>query len=812
MGHPLDANPAFLAYSPTPDAPSLAQLVHPDDDLAQRALEHFWTAHPTSLTLTARPHPDLLVPAGTTLELNLSAVPQPPPAPPLILLQVQVTEQAHFVLHAERKALPVTNAASTSLSTQEALQRTQDRLRTIMDHLPGIVGYKDRALRHQFGNAAYQEWYGRSPQEMQDIHIRDVIGEAMFALNEPHMRAALAGEPQHFERLFTDPAGRERYALFSYIPDQQPEGVQGFFVMAMDITERRQAELTLIEEREWARTTLNSIGDGVITTDPTGHITFINPVAQSLTGWTAEEAQGQAVEQVIPLTAAQPDALTAHPLRLALQERRRIDVERDELLTDRHGQVHAIVESAAPIVKKNGGLLGGVFVFHDVSEARVLSERMRYLAQHDVLTDLPNRVLLQDRVFETIQQARRLKTRFAVLFLDLDHFKHVNDALGHHVGDELLQAVADRLRGALRASDTVSRQGGDEFIILLPDVRATEHVERVIDKLMQAVTAPYTVAGRQLNITLSLGVALYPEDGQDTETLLQHADAAMYRAKGEGRNRHSFFSADLHQAAVSRQTLHTDLRLAVEQQQFTLVYQPKIDLQSRQVLGVEALLRWVRPGGQLVSPLDFIPVAEETRLILPLGAWVLEQACRQSQAWAHQHGMALTVSVNISPVQFTHASFLETVQRCLQVSGLAPEQLELELTESMLMANVGQVQQTLTALKGFGVRVSIDDFGTGYSSLSYLKTFPVDVLKIDRSFLRGVPGDEQASAVVTAIIALARSLKLDVIAEGVETDDQAGVLLNLGCTAMQGYLFGRPMPAAAVPPWWTEWVEEVVEA
>ncbi|PTA68469.1 sensor domain-containing protein [Deinococcus arcticus] len=689
--------------------------------------------------------------------------------------------------------------------------RTTQDLQLLLDNLPALIGYWDTTLHNRFGNPTYLDWFGLTPAQVRGQHIRDVIGEALYAQNQPMIRRVLAGETMRFERQLTRASGQLRFIELVYVPDLQGGEVRGFFSLGTDITARKAAERALTEQRELARVTLASIGDGVITTDPEGRVTFLNPTAERMTGWALAEATGQPIETVMPLLEESSRQPLPNPLRRALSERETLGLAANTLLRSQGGAYFSIEDSAAPILNEQGELLGAVLVFHDVSEARAMAVRMTHLAQHDALTDLPNRVLLRDRVSQAIGRAQRQGTRFAVLFLDLDHFKNVNDSLGHHVGDELLRAIAGRLRGALRASDTVSRQGGDEFIVLLPDMREADHVENVLAKLTEALTVPYHVAGHQLDIGFSVGVALYPDDGESTDVLLQHADAAMYRAKAEGRGRHRFFSRALHEAILARQSLQTELRQAFERREFSLVYQPKVNLWTREVLGAEALLRWVRPDGRAVSPMDFIPLAEESGLIVPLGAWVLETACAQSRAWAQQCGHDVPVSVNISPLQFTDPGFLATVQRCLQGSGLSPRLLELELTESMLMADLERVQQTLGALRALGVCVSIDDFGTGYSSLSYLRAFPVNTLKIDRSFLKTLPDDAQALAVVEAVVALGRSLNLGVIAEGVETPEQARSLLNLDCAAMQGYLFARPMPPAELLTWLRDWRAQSAE-
>jgi len=557
---------------------------------------------------------------------------------------------------------------------------------------------------------------------MRGTGIREVLGEDLYRQNERYVLGVMQGEAQHFERLIRDAQGQERLTQVSYVPEVMDGEVRGFIALATDITDRKRAEDDLRAQRELARVTLSSIGDGVITTDPHGLVTFMNPIAQAMTGWTQDDAAGQPIEVVMALheEGGEPDVHVPNPLRQALRRREITGMAADTVLRSRDGRVASIEDSAAPILSDAGELLGAVIVFHDVSETRAMALRMSHLAQHDALTNLPNRVLLLDRVMQATQYAQRNGRPFALMFLDLDHFKHINDALGHHIGDRLLQEIARRLTDTLRAADTVSRQGGDEFVLLVTDVGTPAYADLVAQKVLDAVRAPYVIEGQTVSATFSIGIALYPDDGDTVDLLLRHADAAMYRAKSEGRNRAQFFSQDIRDALRSRQELQGRLLDALHGEQFRLQYQPKVDVPARTVTGVEALVRWQRPDGRVVGPSEFIPLAEETGLITALGAWVLERACLQAAAWA-AGGSPLAVSVNISPVQFAAPGFVASVRACLEGAGLPGHLLELEITEGILMTNTDKPQATLQALKALGVRVAVDDFGTGYSSLGYLK-------------------------------------------------------------------------------------------
>jgi diguanylate cyclase (GGDEF)-like protein len=437
-------------------------------------------------------------------------------------------------------------------------------------------------------------------------------------------------------------------------------------------------------------------------------------------------------------------------------------------------------------------------VFRDVTETRRLTSQLAYQANHDALTRLPNRTLLQDRLGHALVRAQRSHQQLAVLFIDLDHFKRINDSLGHAAGDSLLRVVAERLQTCVREEDTVARLGGDEFVILLEDLPHGELATRVACQVLQALSPPFRVAGHEFFITSSIGISVFPKDGEDVQTLLKQADTAMYRAKEQGRNTFQFYTAALNVAILARLSLEHDLRYALARAQLRVHYQPQVDLERNQVMGVEALLRWQHPQRGLVLPSEFIPLAEDTGLILPIGEWALRTACAQGKAWQDQGLGPLRVAVNLSARQFLQAELLGLIAETLRESGLPPACLELEITESLLMRDIDGAISTLGALKAMGVQLAIDDFGTGYSSLSYLKRFPLDRLKIDRSFVRDITTGADDAAIALAVIAMAHSMRLQVIAEGVETATQLAVLQSGGCQQMQGFYFGYPLAAQAI--------------
>jgi diguanylate cyclase (GGDEF)-like protein len=453
----------------------------------------------------------------------------------------------------------------------------------------------------------------------------------------------------------------------------------------------------------------------------------------------------------------------------------------------------AIEHSASPTHDRLGLLTGAAIVFRDISAARAMTLQMSHLASHDPLTDLPNRLLLADRLGRALALAHRHSRRLAVLFLDIDRFKYINDSLGHLLGDELLRSIAREVTMCVRSSDTVSRHGGDEFVVVLSELEHVEDAAKGAQKIISALARPHTLAGHELHISVSIGISVYPDDGWDAETLLKNADMALYRAKEQGRDCYQFFEPDMNTSARERQSIEAGLHVALDKREFELLYQPKMDLKTGAVVGAEALIRWRRPDRGLVEPAEFVPIAEECGLIRPIGRWVVHEACRQAQAWQDVGLRPIPVSVNISAVEFRSKDLLKSIVDALKETRLDPSYLEIELTESALMAHVEATNSVLRALKALGVQLAIDDFGTGWSSLSYLRHFPIDTLKVDKSFVQEITSDSNAASIVSAVIGMAKSLEHRVIAEGVETRDQLSFLKAEGCDEAQGYYFSRPL-------------------
>jgi diguanylate cyclase (GGDEF)-like protein/PAS domain S-box-containing protein len=557
--------------------------------------------------------------------------------------------------------------------------------------------------------------------------------------------------------------------------------------------ERKSLEDALFLERERAEVTLNCIGDAVVCTDIAGNVTSLNLVADKMTGWSRQEAAGRPISDVFRLLDVTSREVIASPTAIDAAQNQLVPVPPRCILVRRDGSEVPIEDAVAPIHDRNGQTAGAVFAFRDVSAAEAMALQMTHSAEHDLLTGLPNRRLLHDRVTQSIALARRDMKQIAVLYLDLDGFKHINDSLGHPTGDQLLQSIAKRLVDCVRTTDTVSRQGGDEFVVLLSEVEQAEDAAITARRMLQVVAEAHPIDKHDLHVTTSIGVSVYPDDGLDAETLIKNADTAMYQAKENGRQSYQFFKPSMNVRAVERQSIEENLRRALERQEFTLHYQPKINLRTGEITGAEALLRWTHPVRGPVSPAQFIPVAEDCGLIVPIGQWALRQACTQARAWLDA-GLALgTMAVNISAIEFRHENFLEGVFAILDDTGLDPKSLELELTESVLMKKAEATESILKTLRAKGIQIAVDDFGTGYSSLSYLRKFPMDALKIDQSFVQQITVAPGETTIVTAIISMGRSLNLRVVAEGVETHEQLEFLRAHECDEAQGYYFSRPV-------------------
>ncbi|HEY5763434.1 MAG TPA: EAL domain-containing protein [Rhodocyclaceae bacterium] len=555
--------------------------------------------------------------------------------------------------------------------------------------------------------------------------------------------------------------------------------------LAEEIAVRRQAE----EQLRLGAMVFESSAESIMITDRSDRIVSVNDAFTRITGFTREEALGQ---PAILLDSGRHDAAFLKVMDEALVRDGRWQ---GEIWSRRKsGELFPQWLGISVLSDENGNVTHYVSIASDISERKASAERIHYLAHYDSLTGLPNRVLLRDRVQQAMVHADRQHTKIGLMLLDLDRFKVVNESLGHDLGDQLLLRVVDRLREAVRNTDTISRQGGDEFLIVVPDQRGAEVAARIAEKIQRLLAQPFEIGEHEVRVTASIGIAIYPDDGVDFDTLMKLCDIAMYFAKESGRATYRLYTQAMKDDSVDRLAIEAELSHAVEEKQFELHYQPQIHLDGDRVIGAEALIRWRHPEKGLIPPGRFIPVAEETGLIGPIGDWVLREACRQAVAWRAEGLPPLLVSVNLSGIQFRSEGLVEQVATVLRETGLEAEYLELELTESTLLQDVESVMRTMRELKAVGVKLAIDDFGTGYSSLSYLKRFAVDKLKIDQSFIRDLCIDSDDAAIVQAVIQLGQSLNLQTIAEGTETREQVDALRAKGCMQVQGYYFSKPLP------------------
>ncbi len=674
----------------------------------------------------------------------------------------------------------------------EKLRAARQMLQNIIDTVPNFVFWKDRDFRYLGCNEAFARLAGlQCPEEIVGMDDHALIWEKYAELYQRYDAQVIAsGIPKNN---IIEPMGmRDGTALCletSKVPLRDDQGqIIGVLGVFQDITVRMHAE----EKLRQAAKVFESTMEGVMITDAGSAIVAVNPAFTEITGYTEAEVIGKNPRL---RSSGHHDRTFYQAMWDSIRQK---GSWRGEIWNRRKtGETYPEWLTINTVRDETGKIANYVGVFTDISQLKRSEAELDYLAHHDPLTALPNRLLFNARLEYAIQRAQREGTSLAVLFIDLDRFKTVNDSLGHPAGDQLLRNVATLLGTCVRGEDTVARLGGDEFVIILEGVGNSRDASAVAEKLLRTLDNRYDLDGQAVFISASIGISIYPADGQDGTTLLKNADAAMYQSKEEGRNTFRFYSAKLTRTARERLAMETELRRAIDKQEFVLNYQPQVDVSSGTIVGVEALVRWQHPQSGLISPLRFIPVAEETGLILPLGDWILTAACEQLQAWLASGLPPITLAVNLSPRQFQHRDLIRQVRTVLDATGLPPQLLELEITEGAIMERGEGAVTTLRALKDLGVKLAIDDFGTGYSSLAYLRRFPIDTLKIDQSFMRDIPHDTGAMEIAATIIAMARNLRLQVVAEGVEKLEQLAFLQRNDCGTYQGFLNSRPVTAEA---------------
>ena len=672
-------------------------------------------------------------------------------------------------------------------------------LKAIVNQLPELIYAKDTKGRFVTANDAAARDNGLKQAE-------ELIGKTDFDLHPLEMAQGFfdieqqiiaSGRPMiDMEELRTDETGAIKWMLTTKSPMKDDRGeVVGLIGVARNITERKRVEQDSKAERALFRAMIDQVPDYLFVKDADSRFVVANSAVAADLGLRPDDLMGKTdFELHRPELAGkffaddQKVVRTGDPI---------LDIE--EFVVDGSGTKQWLSTSKVPLRNGQNEIIGIVGISRNITDRKRAEDQIRFMALHDALTGVPNRTLLMDRLTQALLQAERSNSRATVFFIDLDNFKPVNDSLGHHAGDTLLKVVADRMVASVRATDTVARLGGDEFVVLLIDQADNPVVSSVVlDKIRSAIAVPVLIEGQQFRVTCSVGVATFPDDGRDAETLLTNADVAMYHAKENGRDNYQFYTPVMNDAAQERRLIQVGLRDALANNELRLVYQPQVDLRTGVIFAVEALARWDHPQLREVSPTKFIPLAEENGLIVPIGDWVLREACRQNKAWQNAGIAPITVCVNVSARQFREKRWVASVADALREADLDPKYLELELTEGMVMHDVPAAIATMRELQATGVHFSIDDFGTGYSGLSALKSFPVARLKIDRSFIRNLMSDDNDRSIAMAVISLGQKLNMKVIAEGVETDEQLAFLRDNRCDEIQGFHFSKPLGSDAV--------------
>jgi diguanylate cyclase (GGDEF)-like protein/PAS domain S-box-containing protein len=668
---------------------------------------------------------------------------------------------------------------------------TERQIRLLADNVPVLIAHFDaKSLECLFANKNYAQMWGWNEESILGLSVRDVIGDEGYKAVGPYIERVMKGEAVTYERAILAADGAERVLEVHLLPQKNEAGETiAAFVLITDITRHREAERVVRESEERLRKFADATNEGILFHE-NGILTDCNDAVARLTGYSHGELVGTPIVDYLALDF-RDSAINA--LRTGYER-----PYESEIVTKDGVRIPVEFEARVMTI---GGKTYRMSVMRDIRRRKASQARIHYLAHHDMLTGLPNRALLLDRLEFILASSRRREAQVAVLFIDLDNFKTVNDSLGHVAGDALLKVVANRIEKTLRTMDVVSRHGGDEFLVVLPDLDGDQAPIPVAEKLLMSISEPVELEGQSLSVSPSIGISVFPRDGLTPDTLIKNADAAMYLAKERGRSNYQFFNEGLSEAAFRALTLETMIREAIRDQAFVMHYQPQVRADTGEVIGIEALIRWPQKNGGFIEPNGFLPVAEQRGLIRTIGSWVLRQACRQNKAWQRAGLPRVPIAVNLSSIEFRQKNLVADVQQVLAETRLDPQYLAFELTESMLMDDTADMLRTLEALKALGVKLSIDDFGTGHSSLRHLKSFPIDKLKIDITFVRDTPEDPDDVAITAAIIDLARNMGITSIAEGVERPEQLEFLRSRGCDEVQGYVISPALPADEMALW-----------
>ena len=663
-------------------------------------------------------------------------------------------------------------------------------LRLLADNIPALVAYFVKEnFRCLFANKAYANSFGLDEFSIVGKSVPEIIGAEAFAVIQPYIERAMLGESVRYERQYKSPDGSEHTLEVNLIPHANDGGaIFAAYVLINDITRHHEAEKAIRDSEERLRKFADATTEGIVFID-NGVIVDCNEAAARMMRLTQGALVGRRNQDFI---APEDLETVVSNIRACFERPYEVTLIRDD------GSRFPVELVGKGLVYR--GVTHRMTVIRDISDRKQAEAHIQFLAHHDTLTHLPNRALLLDRMQVMLATARRNQTEVGIMFIDLDNFKTINDSLGHYAGDELLKRVASRVQSCLRGVDLVGRLGGDEFLVVLADLANAEDIAPVAEKIGLAISEPFSLESQMLSVSASIGVSVFPRDGETPDSLIRNADAAMYMAKEHGRNNWQFFQPSLNKKAFQALALESGIRKAIRELEFTLHYQPEVRTVSGQPTAMEALIRWKHPELGLLGPDQFISVAEHRGMIVPIGRWVINEAIRQAREWADL-GMVIPIAINLSAIQFKQKDLVESIAARLTEHGVSGEMIELELTESLFLEDVSAMTKTLGRLKDLGVTLAVDDFGTGYSSLSYLKRYPIDKVKIDRSFVRDIPRDEDDVAITVAIINLATSLNLRVIAEGVETQEQADFLQTHKCDFLQGYHISRPLPPADALDW-----------